>query len=208
LIESQSVEVSEKKETKTPNTFKQRKSFFKIQGDTMEIYITALAAYNNGYLIGEWVTLPMNDDDLRAKIKEILSTGAKVCGDDQHEEIFITDYNCDFMKIGEYADPFQLNEIAEQAENLSEYELKAVKFLLNNYLVKDFNEALEKYEDVIIHQDTTMEDLAYELVNECYGVDSLPSIIANNIDYEKIGREMEMDGNYYEVEGDIYEYLG
>ncbi len=175
----------------------------------MEIYITDLAAYNNGHLIGEWVALPMDEDDLRAKIKEILSTGVEVCGDNnEHEEIFITDYESDLMTIGEYSDPLQLNEIAEQAENLGNYEMKAVKFLLNNNLVADFSEALEKYEEVIIHEDSSMEDLAYEFVNECYGIDSLPSIIANNIDYEKIGREMEMDGNYYEVEGDIYEYLG
>lgn len=172
----------------------------------MEIYITDLAAYNNGHLIGEWVALPMDADDLKAKINEILATGAEVYGENEHEEIFITDYECDFMTIGEYSNPFELNEMAEQAENLSDYELKAVKFLLNNYLVKDFNEALEKYEDVIIHEDATMEDIAYAFVNECYGIDSLPAIIANNIDYEKIGREMEMDGSYYEQDGDIYEY--
>lgn len=174
----------------------------------IKVYITDLAAYNNGHLIGEWVSLPMDEEDLRAKINEILSVGSQVCEDDEHEEMFITDFECDFLEIGEYADPFQLNEIAEQAECLSDYEVKAIKFLLNNYLVKDFNEALEKYEEVIIHESTTFEDLAHEFINECYGVDSLPAIIANNIDYEKIGREMEMDGNYYEVEGDIYEYLG
>jgi hypothetical protein len=172
----------------------------------MEIYITDLAAYNNGHLIGEWVALPIDEDDLKAKITGILATGAEICGDNEHEEIFITDYECDFMKIGEYSNPFQLNEMAEQAENLSDYELKAVKFLLNNYLVKDFNEALERYEDVIIHEDATMEDLAYEFVNECYNLDALPSIITNNIDYKAIGREMEMDGRYYEEDGDIYEY--
>lgn len=175
----------------------------------MEIYITDLAAYNNGHLIGEWVALPMDEDDLRAKITEILTMGAQACGDNnEHEEIFITDYECDFLEISEYADPFQLNEIAEQAENLSDYDVKAIKFLLNNSLVKDFSEALEKYDEVIIHEDATMEDLAYEFVNECYGIDSLPTIIANNIDYEKIGREMEMDGRYFEEDGDVYEYLG
>lgn len=174
----------------------------------MEIYITDLAAYNNGYLIGDWVVLPMDEDDLKTKITEILATGAEACGDVEHEEIFITDYECDFMEISEYANPFQLNEISEQAETLSNYELRAVKFLLYNYLVKDFNEALEKYEDVIIHEDATMEDLAYDFVNEFYSLDSLPSIIANNIDYEAIGREMEMDGRYYKEDGDIYEYFG
>jgi antirestriction protein len=207
LIESQSVEVSEKKETKTPNTFKQRKSFSK-EGNTMEIYITDLAAYNNGYLIGEWVALPMNENDLSTKITEILAIGAKACGDVEHEEIFITDFECDLMRINEYDSIEKLNEIAEAVEGLAEQELKAIRFLMDNNLVNNFEEAMEKYEDVIIHENATMEDLAYEFINECYGIDSLPAIIANNIDYEKIGREMEMDGQYFAEDGDIYEYLG
>lgn len=174
----------------------------------MEIFITDLAAYNNGYLIGEWISLPMDEDDLKAKINEILTIGAEACGDDEHEEIFLTDYECDYLEIGEYDNPFKLNEMAEQADGLNDHELKMVRFLLRHGLVKDFEEALEKYEDVIIHEDSTMEDIAYEFVNECYNLNDLPSIIANNIDYESIGREMEMDGRYFEEDGDIYEYLG
>ena len=173
----------------------------------MEIYITDLAAYNNGHLIGEWVSLPMDEDDLKTKIDEILAIGVQACEDDDHEEIFITDYECDFMNIGEYDNPFKLNEIAEQIDGLNDHEIKMVKFLLQNGLVKDFEEALEKYEDVIIHENSTMEDVAYEFVNECYNLDSLPSIISNNIDYQSIARDMEIDGNYFEQDGDIYEYL-
>lgn len=174
----------------------------------MEIFITDLAAYNNGYLIGEWVSLPMDEDDLKAKINEILTIGAEACGNTENEEIFLTDYECRFMEIGEFDNPFKLNEIAKQADGLNDHELKMVGFLLRNGLVKDFTEALEKYEDVIIHEDSTMEDIAYEYVNECYNLDSLPSIISNNIDYQSIARDMEIDGNYFEQDGDIYEYLG
>jgi len=174
----------------------------------MEIYITDLAAYNAGHLIGEWVSLPMDEDDLHAKINEILSIGAEVCGDGKHEEIFITDYECDFMRINEYDSIQTLNEIAEAVEGLQEHELKAIRFLMDNNLVNGFEEAMERYEDVIIHENATMEDIAYDFVNECYNLDSIPSIIANNIDYEAIGREMEMDGRYFEEDGDIYEYLG
>lgn len=174
----------------------------------MEIFITDLAAYNNGYLIGEWVSLPMDEDKLKAKIDEILSIGAEACGDNEHDEIFLTDYECDYLEIAEFDNPFKLNEMAEQADGLNEHELKMVGFLLRNGLVKDFEEALEKYENVIIHEDSTMEDIAYDFVNECYNLKDLPAIIANNIDYESIGREMEMDGRYFEEDGDIYEYLG
>lgn len=174
----------------------------------MEIFITDLAAYNNGYLIGEWISLPMDEDDLKAKIDEILTIGAKACRDDEHEEIFLTDYECDYLEIGEFDNPFKLNEMAEQADELNDHEVKMVGFLLRNGLVKDFSEALEKYEDVIIHENCTFQDIAYDFVNECYNLNDLPSIISNNIDYESIGRQMEMEGNYFEQDGDIYEYLG
>lgn len=88
----------------------------------MEIYITDLSAYST-HLIGEWVSLPMDEDDLKAKIEEILTIGAKTCGDYKHEEIFITDYECSFMEIGEYDNLFKLNEIAEQADGLNDHEL-------------------------------------------------------------------------------------
>lgn len=173
----------------------------------MEIYITDLSAYST-HLIGEWVSLPMDENDLKAKIDEILTIGAEACGDDEHEEIFITDYECDFMEIGEYDNIFKLNEIAEQADGLNDHEVKMVRFLLRNCLVKDFEEALEKYEDVIIHEDSTMEDVAYDFIDGFYNLKDLPPILANAIDYEKIGRELSYDGQYFEEDGDIYEYLG
>ena len=175
----------------------------------MEIYITDLAAYNNGHLIGEWVSLPMSKNDLNLKISEILLRGTEVCNKDEiHEEFFITDYECDFMEIGEYDDVYNLNDIAAKMERMNDHFKKITKFLLSNNLVSNLNEAIEEVENVIIHEDSTMEDIAYEFVNECYNLNDLPSIISNNIDYEAIGREMEMDGRYFKEDGDIYEYLG
>lgn len=174
----------------------------------MTIYITDLGAYNQGHLIGEHISLPMDEDDLKSKIDEILSIGEKACGDTEHEEIFITDYECDFMEIGEYDDPYKLNEIAQKMERMNDHFKKMTKFLLSNNLVSNLNEAIEEAENVIIHENSTMEDIAYEFVNECYDIDSLAPIISNNIDYKSIARDMEIEGRYFEVDGDIYEYLG
>lgn len=174
----------------------------------MTIYITDLGAYNNGYLIGEHISLPMDEDDLKSKIDKILSIGAKACGDTEHEEIFITDFECDFMEIGEYDDPYKLNEIAAKMERMNDHFKKITKFLLSNNLVSCLNQAIEESENVIVHENSTLENVAYEFVNECYDLDSLPSIISSNIDYKSIARDMEIEGRYFEVEGDIYEYLG
>lgn len=175
----------------------------------MTIYLSDLAAYNGGLLVGEHVSLPMSDDDLRLKIAEILKRGADLCQENKHEEYFITDYECDFMEIHEFSDPFELNRIAQEAETLNDHELKIVRFLLSNGLVKDYSEAVEHIEDVIIHEGPiSMEDIAYDYINECYDIESLAPIIVNSIDYRKIGAELAIDGQYFEIDGDIYEYLG
>ena len=44
-------------------------------------------------------------------------------------------------------------------------------------LVSDFNEALEKYDNVRVYSDSSMEDIAYEYVNECYNLDELAPLI-------------------------------
>ena len=45
-------------------------------------------------------------------------------------------------------------------------------------------------------------------MQECYEVDKLPPIIANNIDYKGIARELDYDGTYWEIDGDVFEYVG
>jgi len=176
----------------------------------MRIYITDLEAYNNGHLVGQWYQLPMNEDLLAESIENVLQEGRDICEDTHfHEEYFITDFECDYMNIEEYANLSKLNEIAEAMDEIDENGVKAINFLLENHFVKDIFEAIESYEDdVRIYEDSSMEDLAYNLIEECYDFENIPDIITNNIDYEKIGRDLEIEGNYYKVDNHIYEYIG
>ena len=80
----------------------------------IEICITDLSAYNKGHLNYEWVSLPIDEEELSQVKKEILERGeAYFNNEDYHEEIFISDSECDFMDIGEYTSIGKLNEIAE-----------------------------------------------------------------------------------------------
>ena len=164
----------------------------------MRVYITDLEAYNNGHLVGAWYQLPMDNDLLAENVENVLQEGKNICGDSHfHEEYFITDYECDYMEIEEYANLNKLNEIAEAMINI------------DNDGVKDIFESIENYEEnVRIYEDSSMEDIAYNLIEECYSFENIPDIIANNIDYEKIGRDLEIEGSYYKVDKDIYEYIG
>ncbi|MDA7817048.1 antirestriction protein ArdA [Sulfurimonas sp.] len=176
----------------------------------MRIYITDLEAYNNGHLVGSWYQLPMNEDLLAESIENELQRGRDICGDSHfHEEIFLSDSECSYMEIEEYSNLTKLNEIAESMESIDKDGVKAITFLMENHFVKDIFEAIESYEDSVrIYEDSTMEDIAYDLIQECYGLDGIPDIIANNIDYEKIGKDLEIEGSYYKVGSDTYEYIG
>lgn len=172
----------------------------------MKIYITDLAAYNAGKLVGEWVSLPMDEDNLHEAISEVLSRGSDICKSrEEHEEIFITDFESEIVTIDEYDDILQLNEVAEQLEWLNEEEIKIIKFLLNYPLANNITEALEEYCNYIIHENMEMKDIAYNVIAQSYDFDSLPSMIVSYIDYESLGKDMKMDGRYYEENGDIYE---
>ena len=41
----------------------------------LKLYITDLAGYNSGHLTGKFITLPMEEKELEASIKEILKYG-------------------------------------------------------------------------------------------------------------------------------------
>lgn len=93
-------------------------------------------------------------------------------------------------------------------EDKTGHELKAIAFLLSESLATDIDDAISKADDVRIYENQTMEDIAYDLIQDCYNIHELSPIIANHIDYEGIGRDLEMDGSYFEVGNDIYEYVG
>jgi len=149
----------------------------------MRVYITDLEAYNNGYLVGSWYQLPMHEDLLAESIENELQKGKEVCDSRHyHEEYFITDYECDYMEIEEYSNLSKLNEIAKAMEGIEEDGVKAINFLIENNFVQDVFEAIDSYEDSVrIYKDSTMEDIAYDYIQECYNLDSIPAIILNNM---------------------------
>lgn len=177
----------------------------------LKVYITDLAAYNAGFLVGRWVQLPISTFELAQAFSEVLCEGEAVCGTSNHEETFLSDYSYDdyeFITVEEYSDVYELNDQLGLLEFKSDHELKAISFLLSEGLAIDVEDAISKADDVRVYENQSMEDIAFDLLQDCYGIDQLPSIIANNISYEDVARDLEMDGCYFEVGNDIFEYCG
>ena len=53
-----------------------------------------------------------------------------------------------------------------------------------------------------------MEDVAYNYVNDCGLLESMPESLQGYFNYEALGRDMEINGTYLEDEkGEIWEYV-
>lgn len=180
----------------------------------LKIFLTDLAAYNKGYLYGEWISLPC--DNLQEELEKILKGGEALCFMqcgyyEKHEEWFVTDYewsDVSLFSVEEYEDIFELNTKLESISSLDLSQLKVVKFLLDQGIVSSLDDAIEHTEDVNIYSATNLKSHAYDVLDELYNLDSIPSIITNNIDYDGVAYELSMDGRYFEVDDDLYEYMG
>jgi len=168
----------------------------------MRVYITDLEAYNNGHLVGSWYELPMNEDLLAESIENELQKGKEVCGSEHHhEEYFITDFECEYMEVGEYDSLSKLNEIAEKMETLDSSDTKKFKALIQEGY--DFEYSFNNYEDVEIYEEINMNELAEQFVEDGLFGD-IPKSIINYIDYDAIARDLSMD--YTEIENDIVRF--
>lgn len=177
----------------------------------LQVYLSDLAAYNKGYLLGEWIRLPMPQTKLRETLEKLLASGTTLCFMEmgyyeKHEEHFITDYEWEEMElysIDEYANLERLNHECHLLETLSQQELKALKFILDETSGTDIETAMQKLCDVTIHENASLENIAYELVENGFISESN---LLNYVDYEKIARDLRLEGLYYEKDGDVYEY--
>lgn len=170
----------------------------------MNIYLTNLGKYNEGELVGEWVKLPVSDEELQKVFKRI---GIN----EEYEEYFITDYECDFYEIGEYENIDTLNEIAEKIDNLDEEQEQVVKVLMSE-CGYDLDGAIEKAEsgDYRFYTDCDdMTDIAYVVVEECGYLDNVPENIARYFNYEAFGRDLGIEGSFHFLDnGDCIEIIG
>lgn len=163
----------------------------------LSIFITNLGRYNEGALVGEWVSLPADEDDLQAVYDRIGIDGLR------YEEVFISDYESDIgLEVGEYENINDLNELAERLEALDSYDFDLVGALIGSEMFSA-EEALKIVEDGDFSYYPgcrDMADVAEQYINETGMLDGVPDSIARYFDFEAFGRDMEYDGTWIEAD--------
>ena len=91
-------------------------------------YITNLGKYNEGPLVGEYVSFPTTSEEIKACFQRIGIDGKR------YEEFFITDYDCYVSGLhgilGEYENLDCLNYLASLIVEMADYELEKFEAVL------------------------------------------------------------------------------
>lgn len=157
----------------------------------IRIYLANLAAYNAGKLEGQWLDLPMDEDELREVINELTNNGK--------HDFAILDWETDYkIEISEYSDPYDLNNLAETIDELKDWEQEDIMYIME--AVDDFEEALDVLKNgnyVVFHECYSYADVAREYIEMNGTLDELgkhKEWVERYFDYEKYGRDMRYNG--------------
>ncbi len=163
---------------------------------TLAIFIGSIIAP----ACGQWVNLPTSNGEISAVIEQIQEeTGA--------EEIIISDYENIPFEIGEYSNPYQINEQAEELDEYDEYDRMILDCLMEEAGM-DFDEAREVLDNgnYRFYDDCyNMTDVAYAIIDECGDLNGVPEHIARYFDYEAYGRDLDLEGHFYPCDGGMLE---
>ncbi|WP_348922147.1 antirestriction protein ArdA [Enterococcus rotai] len=164
--------------------------------DEIKIFV---APYTNPSL-GRWFTLPMSVSQIENEVR-------RIANDESIEDFMISDFEAPF-KISETEGLDYVNELAEKLEDLPD-EVKHNLVRLSEY--EDIGDIIDNgAENFIFTGESSMRDIAEEYVESCGGVqEALGDKAVMYFNFDALGRDMEIEGNYFEaVNGDYIEYVG
>lgn len=157
-------------------------------------FLTNLSEYNNGRLVGNWVSFPIDEDELGEELEKIGSP----------EEYFFTDWELedipfDKQTFVEYPDIDSLNELGEELEDLDSWDLEKLDAIweATGYTIE---RCLQCMDDALYWSGQTIEEVAEELFEESYP--GLPIEVYSYINYEAYGCDLSYDG-YTETENGV-----
>lgn len=143
------------------------------------IYIACLAAYNNGYLHGEWVDADQSAENLYEEVQKILASSPIP----DSEEWAIHDYE-EFgdLIINEYAG---LETVSAMASFVVEHDELGAAVLA--HVGGDMDDASRLLEECYHGEYDSEEDFAMSFAEETM---TIPDHLSYYIDYEKMSRDL------------------
>ena len=169
----------------------------------MQIYIADLSAYNAGYLKGEWIQLPTEDDEINDALLRQSQNGKS--------DYAIHVWELPF-KISEYTNPLKINEICTILKDLdiNESLINHIEYAYGIDIKNTDYQTLSNYIDNIYTIEASNDiEFAQNYMYEYYydQIESLPWEISYSLDYETVYNKLEMTMSItQDQEKNIYYY--
>lgn len=154
------------------------------------IYVADLAAYNNGILHGVWIDATQDIEDIWQAVRDMLKATPL---EEVAEEWAIHDYmNFGSVQISEYQGIESTHELAIFIEEHGELGAAVLETFQG-----DVEQATKALEENYAGEYEALADFARELTE---GTSEVPESLAFYIDYEAMGRDMELGGDVFTIE--------
>lgn len=159
-----------------------------IGANRPRIWVGCLAAYNAGHLHGRWIDVT-DADEIWEAVRAMLADSPEP----DAEEWSIFDYEgFEGAEVSEHA---SFERVCALAEFIAQHGELGGKLL--EHFGQDLDEARAAFEDYA-GEHSSLADFAAELTQEC-GT-AIPDSLAPYIDYDAMGRDMELGGDVFTVE--------
>lgn len=150
--------------------------------DQPRIYVACLAAYNSGILHGEWIDIEDDIDETWNRIRNVLASSPIP----NAEEWAIHDFEgFGGIRLSEWESIERVHELAEFMQEHGEVGTLALDHYCGD--IEDATRALENYMGCY----SSIADYAQEITESCT---EIPEHLQFYIDYERMGRDMDMGG--------------
>lgn len=162
----------------------------------MQVYISNLGKYNEGELVGAWFRPPIDMEEVKEKIGL----------NDQYEEYAIHDYELPF-EIEEYTSISEINRLCELVEEIEDTPIYKELQEIQAMWFSNIEDLIEHKDDIIHYPNCdSMADVAAYYVEETGQLGEVPSNLQNYIDYQSLGRDMELEGNFLVTNMGVFEF--
>jgi antirestriction protein len=161
----------------------------KDMSETPKIYVACLAAYNAGKLHGVWIDATQGEDVVEAEIEAMLQA-SPVPG---AEEFAIHDFE------GFYGLSIDENESIEAVVTIAA--LLEEHGALGAELIGTLGDADKAQEALAYHYKgayASLADYAYSMFED--SLTGVPNVIANNVNWDNVGKEFKSGGDIWTVE--------
>jgi antirestriction protein len=154
-----------------------------------KIYVADLAAYTNGKLHGVWINALQELDEIFENIKEMLVTSPE----EHADEYAIHDYEgFDGCSLSEYQSIESVREIAIFLDENPDLGGELLSYF-NNDIKQAKKATLDNYQGCY----DSLADYAQAITEDAT---SIPSHLHYYIDYDRMGRDMKMNGDFFVLE--------